>query len=199
MKRILLGLAVLGVTTWAGAAQIFDSVENPRLKLGFQAGMSFSNLNTPSDLAPSNRDGLAAGINVELPVASYFSIQPEALFVQKGADILAGNVRFTARYNSLEFPVLAKLKLPGNFTPFLVAGPVAILNMGESVESAGPGGGAALGFKPKTFDFAATVGAGIEAGPVFVSARYSLGLTELNQNSAQWKSRGIYVLAGLRI
>lgn len=200
MKRALIGIFALGIASLAGAASISETADSRPLHVGFQAGMSFSNLNTPQDLRPSNRSGIAAGVNFELPVTAFFSVQPEAMFVQKGADILsAGNVSFAAKYNSIEVPVLAKFKLPGEVTPFLLVGPVAVFNLSSTVETSAPGGGAALGFNPRTFDVAGVIGAGVEVGPIFASARYSVGLTELNQNAAQWKSRGFYLLAGLRI
>jgi hypothetical protein len=41
-----------------------------------------------------------------------FSIQPEAVFVQRNVTLAqAGTIQLDAKYNSLEFPLLAKLKL----------------------------------------------------------------------------------------
>jgi hypothetical protein len=199
MKNKWILLAALSLSPLALAATSTDTFGDERTRVGIEAGMTFSTVRAPSDVTPSNRTGLAAGVNVEIPVTAYFSIQPEALFVQRGADLATvGNTRFTASYNSLEFPVLAKLKIPGSVSPFLAAGPVGIWNISRSVEAAGPGGGAALAFNPRTFDFGVGLAAGLDIGPFFATVRYTVGITDLDENSADWRSRGVHALAGLR-
>lgn len=153
--------------------------------------MTFSSVAAPRDVSPSNRTGLAAGVNIEVPVAPFFSIQPEALFVQRGANLATvGNLKFAVKYNSLEFPLFAKLK---------VAGPVAIFNLSKDVEAISPSGTTGIGFKPKTFDFDLAVGGGIDLGAMFATLRYSVGVSSLDQDSSEWKSRGVHLLAGLRL
>lgn len=200
MYQRIIGLAFLGVSAISFAAGSSETSEGKHVKIGFEAGMTFSNVTAPKDVAPSNRSGLAAGINFEVPVGSVFSIQPEALIVQRGSDLLtAGNVRFTAKYTSLEVPLLLKAKLGGDSGPFLLAGPVAIFNLSKSVEAVGPSNGASIGFNPKTVDFAVSVGAGLDLGPFFASARYLVGVSNLSDDSAEWKSRGVHLLVGIRI
>ena len=200
MQLYWLAIVALGVGTFANASTSTETIETNRTRLGFQAGMAFSSVAAPRDITPSNRTGLAAGVNLEIPIVSFFSIQPEALFTQRGSNLAAaGNVQFTVKYNSLEFPVFAKLKVPGPISPFLVAGPVAILNLSKSVEATSPGGATSIGFNPKTIDLDFAVGGGIDLSSFFATLRYSVGISNLDQTSSEWKSRGVYVLAGLRI
>ena len=200
MKSIWLVAVALGLGLFANASMSTETIETNRIRLGFQGGMTFSNVVAPRDTTPSNRTGLAAGVNLDIPVVSFFSIQPEALFVQRGANLVTtSDVHFTVKYNSLEFPVFAKLKVPGSISPFLVGGPVAILNLSKSVEVTSPSGGASLGFTPNTFDLDMAVGGGVDLSAFFATLRYSVGISNLDQNSSEWKSRGIYVLVGLRI
>lgn len=197
VRTLVISLLVLSASAFAATST--ESFETQPVHVGVQAGMTFSNVSGPSDVRASNRSGLAAGLNVEVPVGAYVSVQPELLFVQRGVNLAkAGNISVDAKYNSLEVPVLAKLRLNGPVSPFLVAGPVLIWNISRSLEASGPGGTGGINFSPKTLDFGATIGAGLDVGPVFATARYTVGITDLDENSADWKSRGVHVLAGLR-
>lgn len=177
----------------------FATVARADMKLGLEVGMTFSNVSGPSDVTPSNRTGLAAGLSFEFPIAPIFAMQLEALFVQRGVDLArAGSSTLTASYNSLEFPLLAKLKLPGDVSPFLVAGPVAYFNLSKSLTLSTPPGTTAITFSPKTFDFGVALGGGVDFGPIFATLRYTFGITNLDENSSDFKSRGVHLLAGLR-
>ncbi len=182
-----------------GATSTTESFERQPVRIGVEAGMTFSNVSAPKDVTPSNRQGLAVGVNVEVPVEEYLSLQPELLFVQRGANLAkVGSLSVDAKYNSLELPLLAKVRLNGPVSPFLVGGPVAIWNISRSVVASTPSGATGIGFNPKSFDFGAAVGGGLDVGPFTAQVRYTFGLTNLDENSADWKSRGVHVLAGLR-
>ncbi len=198
-KILAIGFA-LG-TAVGTAAEISDSVETPRPRLGVQVGAAFSNVSGPNELNTSNRTGFAAGARVAVPLSPYLSLQPEATFVQRGATFAqAGGYSITAKYNTLQVPVLLKATLPVQpVSPYLTAGPVAFFNLSSSVDANTPGGTAAsAGFNPKTVEFGASIGAGIDIGPVFVAANYLIGLTELDEDSAQYHSRGVQLLGGVQ-
>ncbi len=196
---MLAAALVMGLSRYSLGATSSETFETQPVRMGFQAGMTFSNVSGPADITTSNRSGLAAGVNIEIPLGAYIALQPELLFVQRGAKLAkVGNVSVDAKYNSLELPLLAKLRFNGPVSPFLVAGPVAIWNMSNSLEASGPGGTEGIAFKPRTLDFGAALGAGLDVGPVFATVRYTVGITDLDENSADWKSRGWHVLAGLR-
>jgi opacity protein-like surface antigen len=193
---------VLGVSlsTAVYSASSMEMVSTKTLHVGVEAGMTFSNINSPSDIQTTNRTGFAAGALIELPLAPLLSAQLEALYVQRGANVVtAGNLEYSIKSDTLEIPVFAKLTLNESISPFLIAGPVAIFNLNNRVELNTPGSTTSLGYDPKTVDFAVAFGGGVDLGPVFLSARYTLGITELNSNSVGWKSRGFNILAGVRI
>jgi hypothetical protein len=196
MKNKLLSIVMVSVL----ATPLFAASGEQRLRVGFEAGMTFSGLSTPKDILPENRSGFAAGVSFEVPIVPIFSIQPEAVFVQRNVTLAqAGTIQLDAKYNSLEFPLLAKLKLDQPISPYLVAGPVMILNISRSVEARGPNNQSTVSFNPRTVDFALAFGGGVDIGPFFAQARYMLGVAELDENSAEWRSRGFHILAGLRI
>lgn len=196
--KLIALLAAIATTGFSMSSFETRAVNAP--KLGFQAGMTFNNISAPSDVSVNNKAGLAAGINLELPVTDYFSIQPELLFVQRKAEFArTGSTTISVKYESLEIPVFAKLTLNHVVSPYLIAGPVAYFNISKGVEAAGPAGTSSINFSQKTFDFGVAFGGGVDVGPLFVNARYTLGVTSIDENSADYKSRGIHVLAGLRI
>ncbi len=192
-------LLTLGLTQLAFGATSSESFSRQPVRVGIEAGMTFSNVSAPADVTPSNRTGLAVGLNVEIPLGEFFALQPELLFVQRGVNLAkVGNLSVDAKYNSLELPLLAKVRLKFPVSPYLVAGPVAIWNISRSVVGSTSGSATGINFNPKTLDFGFAVGGGVDVGPVFASVRYTVGISNLDENSADWKSRGVHVLAGLR-
>lgn len=195
----IVALACLCVSAIGSAAGSEETFHRRPIRVGVQAGMTFNDVDSPSGLKPSNRTGIAAGLNIEASLSPMFAIQPELMYVQRGFTVVdAGNVQVTAKYDSIEVPVLAKLTFGSEITPHLLAGPVAIFNVNKSLVVDTPGGTTTLGFNPRTFDFAVAAGAGVDIGPFFAHARYLLGIIDINENTAQYRSRGIQLLAGLR-
>jgi len=201
MKNLVFSLLIVSVSSvFAAESSLSDSSDATPPRLGVQAGMTFSSVSAPSDVTPSNRTGLAAGLALEVPLMTGFSLQPEALFVQRGADLMrAGSASVKIAYNSLEFPLLAKLKIGEAIAPFLVAGPVGIFNFSSSVEASDGSTSVGWAYSPKTFDLGFAIGAGIDIGPLFTTIRYTAGISDLDTNSVSYQSRGVHLLGGVRI
>lgn len=199
-KKLIVVLGACAFTVAASGAGTSETIYSRPIRIGVQAGMAFSDVDTPRDLNPSNRTGLAVGLNLEASLSPIFAIQPEIQYVQRGFSVVnASNVKVSAKYDSIEVPVLAKFTIGSEITPHLVAGPVVIFNVNKSVQFDTPGATGALGFNPRTVDFAVAAGAGMDVGPFFASARFLLGIVDINESSAQYRSRGIQLLAGLRL
>lgn len=140
--------------------------------------------------------GLQFGAVVEIPVSDKFSIQPELVYLQKGAgtefDVFGTKVETDFKLNYFEIPILAKV--------YLTEGPTQVfVNVGPSI-------GFGLGGKTVTkagdeeeeedidfsddeltsLDLSLAVGAGVQfdAGPgkLFIDVRYLLGLTSLDDS-----------------
>lgn len=94
-------------------------------QFSIKAGASFAST-TESNLVPdvSNQTGFAAGIGYGFPLGGKaFSLQLEALYVQKGGDLGgAGSLKI----DELDVPILLRWKIPIDFlSPFLYGGPQA--------------------------------------------------------------------------
>lgn len=183
------------------AAGLFSSAPAKAApSLGVQAGVSVDSATAPANISRSSVTGLAAGLNVHIPFSPNLSLQPELLYVQRGVSLVdRGGISATAKYDSIELPVFAKVGFGGKIRPYLFAGPVAIWNVSKSIEVDAGGNSGSVSFNPRTFDFAATAGVGLDVGPLFANVRYSLGVIDIDANSANWKSRGIQFLLGVQI
>lgn len=191
MKKFACGIAV-------ALSLLFPSVSARAsgLGVGLQAGVNFNNVSSPSNVPTSSVAGLMAGLNVELRITDDIAIQPELMYVQRSIKYSdPSGISATAHYDSLELPVLAKIKFLDGVRPYIFGGPVAIVNISRGIDASS--GTTTLSFSPRSTDFAVDLGAGVEFGPFFANMRYSIGVSELNENSASWSSRGLQLLAGI--
>lgn len=96
-----------------------DALAQSRLSLGFQAGLNYANASTSPNFGTiSTRPGLMVGVHLEISLSDVFSIQPELLEIQKGAEtsVEAESGPATVNWNLeyVELPVLVKVKLGMN-------------------------------------------------------------------------------------
>jgi hypothetical protein len=91
--------------------------------------------------------GLALGVVLEKEFTSFFSVQPEVMYFQKGGkyDVqvpvgipgISVNVKDRRRLNYIEIPILLKFSLPlrGSFKPTFLVGPSLGINLSAKLES----------------------------------------------------------------
>ena len=174
-------------------------------RFGIIAGGTFSNIRTSDDISSSNRTGTIFGATLQLPVSSTFTIQPELLFLNKGAKFTQSTKAVgggSFRLDYLEVPLLLRYDFSrGVVAPHIYAGPSVGFNVGCGIEYRGTTGSAGANtdcgednFKPKTLDYGLTVGGGLDfnLGGLALTggARYGIGLADIrNDNSGEFKSR----------
>jgi hypothetical protein len=133
-------------------------------------------------------------VNVEFPLNSVLSIQPELNYSRRGFGIIKpGAATSNVNYNSLELPLFLVAGVGSTIRPYVFAGPMAIWNISRTTT----GGGAAV--STRTFDYAASGGVGLDVSAFFVNARYTVGLNDVTTSSASWYSRGFRLMAGFRL
>ncbi len=194
---------IFAITTLASGMALADysttetSVQH-RPALGIQAGMNFETAKTPGNISAETHTGYTVGLTMDVPVATNIAIAPELNYSRRGFDVInTGNVKAGVTYHSIEVPVLAKVAFFDGIRPYIFAGPMGVWNISNEVTGSIGGTGGSTSFNPRTFDLAAVGGVGVELGPVFVNARYVLGLLDIDSNSADYQSRGFKLLAGL--
>lgn len=174
-------------------------------RFGIIAGGTFSNIRTSSDISLGTRAGTIFGGSLQLPVGSVVAIQPEFLFLNKGAKFTKSTANPDGgafRLDYLEIPVLLRFDLSrGTIGPHVYAGPSVGFNVGCAVEYKGSNGKAQANtdcdendFKPKTLDYGLTVGGGVDfnVGGIALTGggRYGIGLADIrDDNSSELKKR----------
>lgn len=157
---------------------------------GLHGGAMFGTASLDSVSAAEGRVGFAAGLNVELGLLNSLKLQPEASYVQRGADFGAGMVQL----DYVEFPLLFKLK-GGPWAQFplsIEAGPSLDLNVKSNTVEANRVSWSVL--------FGASFECFLERDTfLFLSLRYQLGVTPaLETLGTRLTTRGLQLLVGLR-
>jgi len=167
-------------------------------QLGAKLGFSFA---TMSNARPDfdTQTGFIAGFSLGLPIGGPLSLQPEALYVQKGTGagasttFISGDLELTY----VEVPVLVRFDLPlPGIRPFGVAGPMVAFKLECSV------GGTDCGDDVPNQDYGVALGAGVRLGGVLgltFEGRYTWGLKDINDVGAgiDHRTRTFVALAGI--
>jgi hypothetical protein len=127
MKKIILILASATLLSNAILAQNNTTDLRKKFMFGLKAGANYSNVYDAQgeEFHANAKFGSAAGAFLTIPMGTYFGIQPEILFSQKGFQatgrILNNTYNFTRTTNYIDVPLLFALK-PSEFLT-IVAGP----------------------------------------------------------------------------
>ena len=156
---------------------------NAQISIIPKAGISIASLaSDPKDDDAISKIGLQLGVAAEIGVNEMFAIQPELLFIQKGAkDKNSSDFSFNLSY--LEIPVLAKVKFGSDVAKFyVIAGPSLGIAVGGSVKGTGGSVDVEFGSDPgqvKRTDFGLQFGAGVNIKNFIIDIRYGLGLSNI--------------------
>ena len=181
LKALLFGFVLAALAFGQASAQKFN--------LGVEAGANFANFIGSSVSASSltgSRLGLVGGGFLELNFGTSFAIRPELLYAQKGGKDTSNN---TLQLDYIEVPVLVKLSLgtPG-INPGILVGPSFSFNTVAQVVNSG-GGSTAIN-SVNTSDIGVIIGAEVDIEKFFVTGRYELGLTNV-QNAVNGVSSNV--------
>jgi len=213
---------IVGITLASGIALTPITATAQRagdMTVGLMAGVNYATVHQDPELGDvefNHRLGLLAGGFLDFRLNDVFSIEPEVLYSQKGAEVQGtgsnSDSEGTFKLDYIEVPVLLKFWVPvtnTGFRPFLFAGPSVGFEVNCSLE------GEILSVtgstdceetsvvNTKSTDFGGTVGGGIEflAGmqAVRIDARYTHGFTDINDSgdARDIKNRVFAVTVGL--
>lgn len=196
MGRLVLVVALVLSSAPAAMAQNQGS--------GIKGGVNFAEL----DIDPGDfdfferRTGLVAGAFFVLPVAPHFSIQPEALYAQKGAKVADEDGGGALKLDYLDLPVLVRWdssdRGEARFNVF--AGPSFNFRMrvredtgDEEID---------ISEEIERFDLGLVFGAGVEFGKFLIDGRYQHGLRTVNQfrdeEGFEARNRSFSLMGGFR-
>ena len=169
---------------------------------GLKAGMNIANLHGDGveGFGYESKMGFCAGGFITFKVANIIAIQPEILYTQKGTkweeEFVGETWKITYNFNYLEIPILLKVIMPiqGMIKPHLFVGPYFAYNLTAKVKTRYNG----LDFDEviKDSDFGAVFGGGIDfglpAGKIVFDARYSLGLTTIDEEGSSAVKNNVF-------
>ena len=167
-------------------------------------GVSIANIAfDPSNSDVKSKIGLQLGIAAEIGVNDMFAIQPELLFIQKGAKSKA-NSDASLNLSYLEIPVLAKVKFGSDAAKFYaIAGPSIGIAIGGTDKDASGSEDLKFGSDTGQFkrtDFGLQFGAGVNIKNFIIDVRYGLGLSNIinvpSGASGSLKNRAIGITVG---
>jgi hypothetical protein len=175
--------------------------------IGPKAGVSVNQFDK-NDNGFSARTAWAAGVFANLHLGEVFSLQPEFLIHQKGAQQNVNGTKNEIKLNYFSVPVLAKLMLPiqGTFYPHILAGPVYNYRLNAKYSAVDNGSGTTISFNDgdlKRTEIAGAFGAGFDiiSNNIYLNldARYNVGFSDLNDNdnTIVLRNRNWTVMAGV--
>ncbi|MBC7572083.1 MAG: PorT family protein [Spirosoma sp.] len=185
-KSMKLMLATATLSAGMLAATVSDSFGQGRPRVGIKGGLNASSLFYSTNGASNKKEriGFHAGLFAQIPAGEFFAIQPELLYITKGAsadyNVLGFNGNNSFNLNYAELPVLATFKL--GQTVELQAGPYVGYLLNSNVSSNGDLGSGITTINRDNFnkvDYGLAGGVNIYFGKAFVGARYEQGLQNI--------------------
>jgi hypothetical protein len=205
---------VLGIILILAIAPVAVSRAHADMAFGVKGGASLSHVN--ADLFDTdNRTGFVGGVYGAFDLSPNIGVQPELLFVRKGAKLFStevtisgftfGEVGTTLDVDYLELPVLLRLSLPtaGPVDARLLAGPVASLKVNEQLRTTGLIDVKLGTNQVKTSDFGLAVGGAVAVRngglDVVAEGRYTFGLSNISDLpfGGDVKNGAFYAMLGL--
>lgn len=207
-KRMALLAAVAGLSL---GLSVNAAGQGTRAAVGAQVGYSRTDLAGANAAEITARQGALTGVFLYAPVTRFLGIRPELLFALKGGrtETVEGLI-IDIELAYLEFPLLARLAIPGGrFRPVFFGGPAAALQIGCDFQFTQPG-------QPDTplrvtcgqdevtiirkLDWGVVGGAGIEGlwprAAMSLEARYTAGLRSVFED-VEIRNRAFSILLGI--
>ena len=172
---------------------------------GLVVGVNFATIEYNDPDAPEfdRRTGFAAGIFQNIRLGDYVSVQPEALYSQKGAKLQEGGGETTIEVDYLDVPVLVRVS-GGRGGGLVVFGGPSFgfkLRARAKGEFDGESEEVDIGDEVEDFDLGVVAGAGIGSARYFLDVRYQWGLSDADKDQTddtEVKNRVISIFLGFR-
>ena len=178
MKKIISLICIAGMIAFG-----FNDAQAQDTRFGLKGGLTMYSMETSVmgfSETSDNKLGFTGGLFVEKPFSDMFSLQFEALYVQKGgddSDEVIGDGTLTLSY--VDVPVLLKVNIPldGDISPFIYGGGFA----GYLIDATAEGNGESMdvGDFFEDLNYGLMFGAGVSFGMAHVDIRYDMGLANL--------------------
>ena len=204
MSRVFRASVIAAVLTLvAGAPAAAQSVQG-----GIKGGVSFSTLDglrevitDVTDVDIDQRTNWVFGGFVKVNLGRFVAIQPEVLYVRKGAKAAATglfteSVKFNLDY--IDIPLLLRLQTGQSTGFYVLVGPSFGINITAETES--DSGTEDISDDINGNDTGLVVGAGFDLARLLIEGRYTQSLSGISKdsNDPTIKNRAVSVLFGVR-
>ena len=156
-----------------------------QITYGVKAGVNFANVSFDGedDVPSSGRVGVLAGAFATVPVASWLTIQPEAIYTVKGASLDVFDIESDYIVDYLEVPVL--VRVPVRSRVYVAAGPSFAFQIRARSRTSFAGSTQELdiGDSVESFDIGIVGAAGFQMGRWVFDGRYTHGLSDTDADT----------------
>ncbi len=180
-----------------------------QVNFGVIGGLNLANLSVDPDAGVdiSNRTAFGIGGILSFGVGETLALQLEPMFLQKGAKLKLSDQGFTLeaeiKVSYIEVPAMLKFAFgSGDTKPYVMAGPTVGYLLSAKVKDDMEEQD--IKDDVKNIDFGLAFGGGVSLpmgnNTFFVEGRYSLGLSDINDDSSddtEIKTKGIQIMAGI--
>ncbi len=181
-----------------------DAERENFFRFGAKAGVNINKINGQA-YTDGFKYNFQGGVFAQFNFSKTFGIQPEISFVQSESeftddtntiydDLFGGGSQHKAKLDYLEIPVLLNINVGPSKRVKLQLGPSYGALLKQTVDSLKTNGDIY-----KNSEWSAIGGLWLQLPFVNLSARYKLGLTDINgiDNRQQWKNQAIQISAGI--
>jgi len=195
MKKLLLTLAVVLLFAMGVTAQ--DEMAGLSGK-GIKAGLALANLYGDDVEDTDMKLGFGGGAFLTYNFTPQFAIQPEVMFMMKGAKFTEEGIDDDTKINLtyIEIPVLLKFtpQMEGNIKPNIFAGPAVGILMSAKIKNDAFDEDFDIKDGMKSMDFGIHFGAGVdiqmETIKITFDARYCMGMAKVIDYE-EWNKLGV--------
>jgi hypothetical protein len=180
MKKLMFVLMAAAIMLFAVSAFCADG----KMMFGVKAGLNMANLTGDNVDNTSIKMGMVGGAFMCYKITDIIAVQPELLFVMKGAKRDSAGSEEQWKINYIEIPLLLKVNMPteGKIKPSLYAGPGIGILMSSKLDE--------VDAKDitKSSNISLIAGAAVayqlEKGAISFEARYDVGLATIGKNAS---------------
>ncbi|MDR3714278.1 MAG: porin family protein [Puia sp.] len=166
------------------------------IQFGVKGGLNLSNVSVSNGYHGYSYSSLAdfnAGLFLKLPVARFFSIQPEVYYSAQGFrfdDGTGTGGTVSEHVNYLQIPVLAKFTSRSGF--FAETGPQLGIKLNAKDKENGVSDDVSGAYNSADFSWVFGVGYKVPAAPVALDLRYNAGITNIANDPNYGSGYGQY-------
>lgn len=182
MMKKLLVFAVLASFSLVATAQEED------VRFGAKVGVNLASISGDNTDGFDGRTSFHLGSVVEIPITDKLAFQPEVLYSSQGAKLentlLGVSVKTTTKLDYINIPLIAKYYVAQGLS--IQAGPHIgfLISAKSKIETIGTDNETDIDDNIKSIDFGLNFGLGYQLDMgVFFDARYSLGLSNINDTA----------------